>query len=193
MKCVNCKNKDCYKGKDCFNLKEKIKEIYEKDEKLKEMMKVATSIEGEFYCKKNRLEEIIEFCRRMNYKKIGIAFCIGLSHEAKILSQILENAGFEVYSICCKVCGISKDEFNLKKIIEEREEAMCNPVGQAYILNEKKTDLNIICGLCIGHDIIFTRYSKAPVTTFIVKDRVLGHNPAIALYCEYIKKRINQE
>ena len=36
------------------------------------------------------------------------------------------------------------------------------------ILNEVGTDLNVIVGLCVGHDIAFTQHSKAPVTTLIV-------------------------
>jgi uncharacterized metal-binding protein len=53
---------------------------------------------------------------------------------------------------------------------------------QAKLLNEQKTDLNVIVGLCVGHDSLFIKYSDAPVTTLITKDRVLGHNPAAALY-----------
>jgi len=34
----------------------------------------------------------------------------------------------------------------------------------------------------MGHDILFTRHSKAPVSTLIVKDRLLGNNPAAAVY-----------
>jgi len=65
---------------------------------------------------------------------------------------------------------------------------MCDPIGQAIILNDNKTDLNIICGLCMGHDILFSKYSKALVTTFIVKDRVLAHNPIGALNKYYRNK-----
>ena len=52
----------------------------------------------------------------------------------------------------------------------------------------------MLVGLCVGHDAIFTRHSKAPATTFIVKDRVLGHNPAAALYtAKFYYKRILDE
>ncbi|MHA1741489.1 MAG: DUF1847 domain-containing protein, partial [Candidatus Thorarchaeota archaeon] len=44
-----------------------------------------------------------------------------------------------------------------------------------------------IVGLCIGHDMLFNKYSEAPVTTLIVKDRVLGHNPVAGLYSAYHK------
>ena len=39
-------------------------------------------------------------------------------------------------------------------------------------LNKEETDLNILVGLCVGHDSLFYKYSKAPVTTLVVKDRV---------------------
>jgi uncharacterized metal-binding protein len=44
--------------------------------------------------------------------------------------------------------------------------------------------------LCIGHDILFQKYSKAPTTTFIVKDRVLSHNTAGAIYTKYYLKKL---
>ena len=73
-------------------------------------------------------------------------------------------------------------------------EALCNPVLQARLLNKEKTDLNVIIGLCVGHDSLFIKYSKAPVTTLITKDRVLGHNPAAALYTSgFYYKRLLQE
>lgn len=58
------------------------------------------------------------------------------------------------------------------------------------VLNDLQTDLNIIVGLCIGHDILFTKYSEAPVTTFIVKDRVTGHNPAISFIPAIIRESL---
>ena len=39
-----------------------------------------------------------------------------------------------------------------------------------------------VMGLCVGHDILFNKHSHAPTTTLVVKDRVLMHNPAAALY-----------
>lgn len=48
--------------------------------------------------------------------------------------------------------------------------------------NEANTDLNILLGLCVGHDSLFIKYSKAPITVFAVKERVLVHNPLGAIY-----------
>jgi uncharacterized metal-binding protein len=74
------------------------------------------------------------------------------------------------------------------KIIDpEKFEAGCNPLLQAELLNKAKTDINVIIGLCVGHDMLFTMNSQAPVTTLIVKDRFTGHNPVISLYTKYHK------
>ena len=40
-----------------------------------------SSIEGLGYCQWPRLKETIEFCKRMNYHKLGLAFCKGLRKE----------------------------------------------------------------------------------------------------------------
>lgn len=142
-------------------------------------------VEAEGYCKKTRLEEIIDFANRCGFKKLGIAFCVGLSNEAKMLCSILRHNGFEVNSVACKNGSIPKEHINIKeneKIRPGMYEPMCNPIGQATFLNKAETDLNIILGLCVGHDSLFIKYSHAPVTVFAVKDRVLAHNPIGALY-----------
>lgn len=63
------------------------------------------------------------------------------------------------------------------------EESICNPIAQAKLLNQSKTEFNICLGLCVGHDSLFYRYCEAPVTTLVAKDRVTGHNPVAAIYC----------
>jgi len=101
------------------------------------------------------------------------------------LQDILEANGFQVYSVCCKVGSIPKEEVGLadaEKIRPGQFEALCSPVAQAQLLNEAGTGLNIVVGLCVGHDSLFFRYSAAPVTVLVAKDRVTGHNPIAALY-----------
>ena len=124
----------------------------------------------------------------MEYKKLGLAFCVGLEKEAKIIQRILEK-DFEVFSVCCKVSGIDKDKYALEKLHPGNFDPTCNPITQAEMLKNKGTQLNIIVGLCIGHDILFTQHSAAPVTTLIVKDRLLAHNPAGAIYSDYYLKK----
>ncbi len=136
-----------------------------------------------------RIREISEFAKKIGAKKLGMAFCIGLAEEAKRASAILESHGLNVCSAVCSCGAVDKTELGVpaeKKIRNpELFEASCNPLLQAEIFNTLDTDFNIIVGLCIGHDMLFTKHSRAPVTTLIVKDRFTGHNPVITLYSRY--------
>lgn len=189
-RCGLCERKECRQGKDCFSQTDNHRQLYQ-DKLTAELHKAASAIEGQYYGKETRLSEIILFAKELKYNKLGLAFCIGLSEEAKVIEQIL-SMHFEVVSVCCKVCGIDKKVFELQQISSQDSEVMCNPAGQAQLLNDAKTEFNVICGLCVGHDAIFAKVSEAPVTTLIAKDRVLAHNPAAAIYCQYIRKRFNE-
>jgi len=188
--CARCESKECRDGKDCFSKDSNHKQLYQ-DSDIAKLHRAASAIEARFYGKETRLGEIVLFAKQLQYKRIGLAFCIGLSEEAKVIEEILSKH-FEVVSICCKVCGIDKKDFDLPQISSGNKEVMCNPAGQAQLLNDAKTQLNVICGLCVGHDAIFAKVSDAPVTTLIAKDRVLAHNPAGAIYSRYIRKRFNE-
>lgn len=152
------------------------------DSENKSIMKNAAEIESQYYGKMTRVEETIAFAKKMCYEKIGIATCIGLLNESKTLANILRREGFEVFSIACKAGSIDKVAVGIDEACTNVGTKMCNPINQALRLNKEKTDMNIIMGLCIGHDMLFTKYSNAPVTTLVVKDRVTGHNPAAVLY-----------
>ena len=138
-----------------------------------------------------RIKELIEFAKLLQTKKIGIAFCAGLRDEATRLARLLENQGFEEVSVVCKCGAVDKTEVGIppeNKIRNpEKFEAACNPLLQAELLNQAQTSINVIIGLCVGHDMLFTMHSAAPVTTLIVKDRLTGHNPVITLYSRYHK------
>jgi uncharacterized metal-binding protein len=147
-----------------------------------------------------RVEEIAQFAKKMGYKKLGIAFCLGLKDEAEILTEILENRGFEVVSVCCKAGAIPKERIGLTREQKikgpDAFEAMCSPISQAKIINEAGTEFNILVGLCVGHDSLFFKYSKAPVTVLVAKDRVFGHNPVMGLYLAhspYYRKLLRKE
>ena len=133
-----------------------------------------------------RLEETIQLAQKMGYKKLGLAFCLGLASEALTLDKILQNKGFEVVSVCCKAGGVAKEKIGIKPEEKIRGpatyESMCNPIGQAEIMNKEMVDWVILLGLCVGHDTLFLQYCKRPVTVLAVKDRVLAHNPLGALY-----------
>lgn len=144
-----------------------------------------------------RIEDTLALAKLMGYKKIGIATCIGLLDECDRLCDILTAQGMEPYSACCKAGSIDKLELNLSegdKVRPGTFEPACNPIAQARILNEKGMEMNIIMGLCVGHDMLFNKYSEAPVTTLVVKDRVTGHNPAVVLYGQnFYYKRLQKQ
>ncbi|MGW8301007.1 MAG: DUF1847 domain-containing protein [Desulfobacterales bacterium] len=134
---------------------------------------------------KTRIVEIYEFAEKMQYGRLGLAFCLGLAREAGIVEQILKDRGFEVISVLCKAGRTSKERIGIEdadKIYRGTDESMCNPIFQAKLLNHEKTELNILLGLCVGHDSIFFKYAEAPTTVLAVKDRVTGHNPLAAIY-----------
>lgn len=141
-----------------------------------------------------RVREVVELCKRLNIKRIGVAFCVGLSEEAGRLDKVFEAWGLDVYSVACKCGSIDKTRIGFEEKDKRkpgRYEPICNPVLQAMILNYVGTELNVVVGLCVGHDTIFMRYSKAPIVYLIAKDRATGHNPAAPLYTpNYFSKRI---
>ena len=81
MKCHKCTTFACYKGNGCKKISEKeFKELYKDDLKL---LKISSEIERDFYLKAPRIKEAIIFCKKMDFKKLGFAFCIGLKEETK--------------------------------------------------------------------------------------------------------------
>ena len=134
---------------------------------------------------KPRIQETLDFAKRMNYKRLGLAFCLGLSPEAKIIENLLSSNGFEVVSALCKMGRTPKEDIGVRddqKINIGCFESMCNPIAQANVMNSEKTEFNIVVGLCVGHDSLFLKYAKAPCTVLAAKDRLLGHNPMAAVY-----------
>jgi uncharacterized metal-binding protein len=134
---------------------------------------------------KPRIQEIVEFAGKMKYKKIGLVFCMGMRKEAKVVESLLAANGFVVVSGVCKVGRVPKEEIGIREDQKVRIgcfESMCNPIAQAYLFNEEKTEFNVMMGLCVGHDSLFLKYAQAPCTVFAVKDRLLGHNPLAAIY-----------
>ena len=94
------------------------------------------------------------------------------NHDFFVTSAAIESAGY------CRSPGVPEE----CKLQPGQFEAMCNPIAQAELLNSQDTQFNICLGLCVGHDSLFYQYSKALVTTLVVKDRVLAHNPVGAIH-----------
>ena len=178
----------------CLN-EELVKESRERyaPEEVRKLAAISCEVEYEGYCRRTRIEEIMEFAEKMGYKKIGLALCVGLINETRLISDILKANGFEIEAICCKGATCSKAEMGLSEYqINPGYEAICNPIGQAIALEQQGCDLAVIVGLCVGHDTLFIKHCNLPVTYLIVKDRVTGHNPAAAIYLSegYYKRRL---
>jgi len=165
-----------------------------------EFARLASVQEGECYigkdqkphnphCSKPRIQETCEFAKKIGAKKLGLAFCVGLAQEARMVHDIFNRQGFEVVSVVCKVGRQSKEGTlgvkDHEKIMIGTDETACNPILQAKVLNRAGTDLNVLLGLCVGHDSLFLKYADAYTTVLAVKDRVTGHNPLAALYTSH--------
>ncbi len=124
----------------------------------------------------NRIDEIVNFARGMNFKRIGIAHCITFHNEARILKEYLSKF-FEVFTVDCKYGRITKKEL----LGGEGARILCNPAGQAEFLNQHNTELNISMGLCVGHDMIFSKQSKGLVTNLFDKDFTNNNSPERAV------------
>ncbi len=212
-KCTKCKTKLCKQGIveasklpdfcPMINhqpLLEKVAEKYS-DAKIRDFFITSARTEKESYDEKAareenrtvpirpRIREISAFAEAIKARKLGMAFCIGLADEAARACSILESHGLEICSVVCCCGAVDKTALGIPEEYKIRDpkkfEASCNPLLQAEILNQSGTDFNILVGLCVGHDMLFTQASKAPVTTLIVKDRLTGHNPVITLYTRY--------
>jgi uncharacterized metal-binding protein len=198
--CVLCGVKACSAEPDTKNpptfcpmpveaeLLHEVERAYLEREDLRRLAIESARTEAAGYCRSTRVEEIMDFARRMGARRLGIAHCIGLMQEAKVARDILLAGGFEVYSVCCKAGSIDKEKVGLRddeKVRPGQYEAMCSPVGQAALLAKVGTQLNVVIGLCVGHDSLFFMHSKAPATVLVAKDRVLGHNPVAALYTSH--------
>jgi uncharacterized metal-binding protein/predicted Fe-Mo cluster-binding NifX family protein len=179
--CINCRDYKCLEGKACELSLQMNPDI--ESNAIKEILSSALDISFENERVLCRLSELIYFAIEMNYKKIGIAYCTELSEPAGIVTQVLRRF-FHVYPVCCKIGGkqLSDSMQTGNKKIE------CNPAGQANALNMSGVDFNIIIGLCIGTDCIFTELSDAPVSTLFVKDKSLANNPIGAVYSDYYLK-----
>lgn len=183
--CLACRNPICLLGHKCRPLTGRVQGSEKPDTKTMLESAQDITLEGErTLC---RLSEVIYFGLEMNYRKIGVAYCVDLNEPARILVGVLRRF-FEVFPVCCKIGGLSVPDPGLSAGGVGGSTIACNPLGQAEMLNSLAPDLNVVVGLCVGVDSVFVRASRAPVTTLFVKDKSLANNPIGALYSDYYLK-----
>jgi uncharacterized metal-binding protein len=183
--CVRCVARVCLQGEACHLADIPTGEVFD-TEKLK-IAEVAADISEENNRQLCRVAELVHFALGMGYRRVGVAFCVELFPEAEILCGIFSRF-FEVVPVCCRIGSAAEDRGGTGRPV-----SCCNVGGQAEILNERRTDLNVMVGLCVGCDIIFTGRSLAPATTLFVKDRSLANNPVGALYSRHYLETIVSE
>lgn len=149
----NCASRTSNFPKFCLteNVDDKILQdsldLYINNELVSKITHAAAEVEGQYYGRVTRVEEIVLFAKKIGAKKIGIATCMGLIEESKIFAKILRAKGLEFYSVICKVGGIDKSEIGISdedKVEKGEYEAICNPIAQAKILNSEKQILMLL-------------------------------------------------
>lgn len=137
------------------------KDLYTTEE-ARRLLYHSARVEAEGYGRWPRVLEVAKLARRMCYRRIGVAHCLDMGREARLTAAFLRSQGLHV--------------------VLPDDAGDCDPVGQAALMEQEGTHLNVIAGMCVGHDALFIRHSRAPVTALVVRDRRLAHNPAAALY-----------
>ncbi len=202
--CAKCGVYACYKNergklpqncpmRTCPDLFEEAAAIYQQED-MGKLAVCSARVEAGGYGVWPRVREVMEFSKLCGFNKLGLAFCVGLRREALEVAKIFESSDFTVISVMCKTGSRPKEELGIKdeeKVRPGQFEAMCNPIAQALLLNKANTDLNVLLGLCVGHDSLLIKHSNAPVTVLAAKDRATGHNPLAAVYAtHYFQKKL---
>lgn len=148
---------------------------------------------------RSRLEHIMEFANSMGWMRIGLAGCARYLELMHVTTRVLSEFGFKSICVSCKVGGNKFADIQIKK---DSNWTLCNPVGQAMLLNDWDADLNVALGLCMGHDLLFQHYSNVPVTTLVVKEKISNDSPTSTLSriaqgeysaCPYLPGSVNED
>lgn len=179
MDCTRCSFKGCRTSSPCVDNRQDYFENYTTEDNQAHTRAASALIDGGRAGTLNRLEEIIEFVKLREYQKIGVAYCYGMEKEATLLRDyLIKRTGFKPVMVSCTVDGIKESQLHTNKT---NSTVSCNPLGQANVLNSSGVEFAILMGLCLGHDILVQKYLTMDFTTFVIKDRVLNHNPILAL------------
>ncbi len=192
--CLACLERKCLHGESCEIMTPVVSSRAAGHETAR-MLEASQDISSEQERTLCRLSELIYFCLEMRYQRIGVAYCLDLQEPAEVLVRVLRRF-FTVYPVCCKIGGVPASDLLIGPQMERGQRpalsVACNPAGQAEALNRMETDINVLVGMCMGADCIFSQLSDAPVTTLFVKDKSLANNPIGAVYSDYYIKEAIQ-
>jgi len=136
-------------------------ELYSEGEDLA-LLSQAALVESGGYCRWTRVREVGEFCKLMEYGRVGLAHCPDMVAWAERVKMALRD--FEIDAILPPSASVG------------------DPVGQGRFFADEGTDLNVIAGMCVGHEAMFLRATEAPAVSLIARDVRLLHNPVAGLY-----------
>lgn len=177
MDCTLCNTKKCRSLEACnaqFAEQHALISAYHEDKTQRLVQSASELVDNGRAGTLSRLQEIIDFSKRMNFSKLGLAYCYGMEKDVKALTYYLKEQGFKLSAVSCTTGALGQDKVNSQSDLKG---VSCNPIAQAQQLNSEGADLIIVIGLCLGHDIIFQKNVEAYTTTLVVKDRVYNHNP----------------
>lgn len=151
-------------------------DIYKNDDFVKWAVGAHSQLLGRGGSRWPRIRHIAGFCKAGGITKAGIGVCMGFLEEAKHVKGYLSEQGIDAVVVCCGIGGLKLEDMGISRDVGY-DYTSCNPVSQINILNGAETGINIMMGLCVGHDMIFNRLSEAPVTALFVKEHISGHSP----------------
>ena len=189
MNCLKCPVKSCRKDLESCNAQsfesDTVLNEYHEDETQKIVQAAAQLVDGGRAGTLSKIDEVVEFCKLMDYKKIGLAFCYGMEKDAAIVDDIFTSHGLKIVPISCTAGAMSQTSVNDESALPG---VSCNPLGQAEQMNSEKVDFAITMGLCMGHDILFQNKIDCNFTNIVVKDRTTNHAPMEAIKSYNIKE-----
>ena len=133
------------------------------DDKIR-LAREAALIEARGYREWTRLEETVELATQLGVSTVGVGYCPDVEPEVHAFARYLEDCGFQVV------------------LPEPHASGSCTPLEQAHTLRVAGAELNVIAGMCVGHDALFMKAVRVPVVALIARDTFLQHNPVAALY-----------
>ena len=138
----------------------------------RDMIKQAAVVEGRGYCRWTRLRELAEFALLLGHTRIGLPHCPDMAKEAAGVSRFLLENGLEPALPPDTILG--------------------DPEAQARFFQDEGTALNVLAGMCVGHEAVFIKASHAPVVSLIARDTRLHHNPVAGIYTSrsYLKAEV---
>jgi len=174
MNCTACAEKGCRTGSACGTEstdQAKILARYREDGAQAIVQAAARLVDDGLAGSLSRLEELCRFIKDRDYRKVGMAYCYGMEKEALRTVRYFAQNGIRVSAISCTVGALPQNAVNAESAVCG---VSCNPLGQAAQLEAEGTDLAIQFGICLGHDILFSRAFSGDQTVLVVKDRIFG-------------------